>query len=310
MRKVFLIITIVVSCSLGACNSSTAKEKSKTTDKNKQAIVDEKYLEWPKYLRTAYCDIYKGNVLPRDLAIIDQVEDYYRMTGDNSTTTDMYCESLSRLVDTLRNEIEYNHYVVFSALMRATALNVFYNKNTFNLEKGKIPTKCDRYSDGMLLPFRWNTSLRDDSLGMEIMSTICFRSSYEALNLFASLNIYFRESDESQLSVLTVTDYIDKTIDSLQLYFTDSNNSVIASYNSDNVDVYIDSTDYKTDGVIRMILPTEYILYALNYSSTMVVEYVGKNGRVELTSFAPIPFKEQIKDCQRLNNLMNTLLKK
>ena len=295
MRKVFLIVTIVVSCCLGACNSSTAKENSKTTDKNKQAIVDEKYLEWPKYLRETYCDVFEWND-PRELAIIDQIEDYYRMMADNSTTTDMYCESLSRLVDTLRNEIEYNHYVVFSALMRATALNVFYTINTFNAEKGKIPTKCDRYSDGMLLPFRWNTSLRDDSLGMEMMSTTCFRNSYEALNLFALLNIAFRESEESQLSMLIVTDYIDKTIDSLQLYFTDLNDSVIARYNSENVDVYIDSTDYKTDGVIRMILPTEYILYALNHSNTMVVEYVGKNGRVKLTSFAPIPFKEQIKE--------------
>jgi hypothetical protein len=59
-----------------------------------------------------------------------------------------------------------------------------------------------------------------------------------------------------------------------------------------------------------MILPTEYILYALNHSNTMVVEYVGKNGRIKFISFAPVSFKEQIKDCPRLNNLMNTLLKK
>ena len=303
MKRFAFLITITFVCCFYSCNSSTKESETKKT------IVDEKYLEWPKYLRATYCDIFKEND-PRELAIIDQIEDYYRMMADNSTTTDMYSESLSRLVDTLRNEIEYNHYVVFSALMRATALNVFYNINTFNAEKGKIPTKCDRYSDGMLLPFRWNTSLRDDSLGMEMMSTACFQSSYEALNRFALLNIAFRESEESQLSMLIVTDYIDKTIDSLQLYFTDLNDSVIARYNSENVDVYIDSTDYKTDGVIRMILPTEYILYALNHSNTMVVEYVGKNGRVKLTSFAPIPFKEQIKDCPRLNNLMNTLLKK
>lgn len=161
----------------------------------------------------------------------------------------------------------------------------------------------------MLLPYIWNTSLRDDSLGMEMMSTTCFQSSYEALNRFALLNVAFLESKESQLSALTIVNSIDKTIDSLQLYFTDLNDSVIALYNSENVDVYIDSTDYK-DGVISMVMPAEYVLYALNYSNTMVVEYIGKGGRIKFISFAPILFKEQIKDCPRLNKLMNTFLKK
>ena len=129
MRKLFLIITIVLSCCLGACNIDTAKENSETTDKNKQAIVDEKYLELPKLLREVYCNIFEEND-PRDLAIIDQIEDYYRMMADNSTSIDMYCKSLSRLVDTLKNEIDHFYSTSgFSLLMRVTALNVFYNKN-------------------------------------------------------------------------------------------------------------------------------------------------------------------------------------
>ena len=342
MRKVFLIVTIVVSCCLGACNSSTAKENSKTTDKNKQAIVDEKYLEWPKYLRETYCDVFEWND-PRELAIIDQIEDVYLMVADTTVDAELFCKSLSRLITTLRNEIKNNtEYFGFTNLLRATAIDLFYSSGFFGYSFEEISAFLENKC-GCIIPYddlfyMWSTSA-DKEIGQEIMTTTCFAYPEYAMRHFVRLTLSSSDFGNKGIAELMIvnmdtTNYDVKftfeategsilfTWDTKDIYKDSSNKYIICdtSYLMNNNDIYknssspqifVDTTQYN-EGMLRILFPIEPILDLMTRSNLVIVELQTSQDLqpVEIYTYAPLFFDFQIvMRCPMLMEVMNKVKK-
>lgn len=262
---------------------------------------EEEEIWWPDFLRETYSQVFRLND-PRDIAIIKQVEDFYRLAADTNAAIDSYCESMCNLIDTLESQIKYNHHFEFVQLMRATVQNLWHRNLLYDERKSECGCSLDNLIMG--LENTWNISLCNDSLEQDVMSTSSFERSYDAIDHFITLNVAVSNGGKLKISELIVANYIDTTIDSLQCFFMDENDSIIGVLNAETV--YVDSTDYNA-GLLRMIIPTEDILYLLNQSKVMIIQYNAKNKPIEIISLAPWMFNEQVKDCPRLRAVMNEI---
>lgn len=283
--KRFLIL-ILSAFLLSACGSNSKPQ-------------EEEDIWWPDFLRDTYCQVFRLNH-PRDIAIINQVEDFYRLAADTNTTINSYCESMCNLIDTLESQIKHNHHLEFVQLMRATVQNLWHRNLLYDERKSECGCSLARMTLG--LENIWNISLSNDSLEQDVMSTSSFERSYDAIDRFMTLNVAVSNGGKRKISELIVANYIDTTIDSLQCFFMDETDSIIGVLNDETV--YVDSTDYYA-GQLRMIIHTEDILYLLNQSKVMIIQYYAKDKPIEIISLAPWMFNEQVKDCPRLMALMN-----
>ena len=224
------------------------------------------------------------------------------MAADTNAAIDSYCESMCNLIDTLESQIKYNHHFEFVQLMRATVQNLWHRNLLYDERKSECGCSLDNLIMG--LENTWNISLCNDSLEQDVMSTSSFERSYDAIDRFITLNVAVSNGGKLKISELIVANYIDTTIDSLQCFFMDENDSIIGVLNEETV--YVDSTDFNA-GLLRMIIPTEDILYILNQSKVMIIQYNAKDKPIEIISLAPWMFNDQVKDCPRLMALMNEI---
>lgn len=274
MRRILYIVFPVILFS--ACKSSNNTEKD---------------YGWPEYVRDVTREINIHD--ERRLAIIDQIDDFYKLIEDTTTPADKLCHSLNRLEDTLEYVIKHDYEFEFNLLMRATAFRIHHR---LLVEDERIQ-QCGRY---LGIEDYWNTSLCNDSLDMDVMSVSWFRASSEAGNRFAILNV--ATARENQVSELIVENLIDYSLNDIECIFTRFDSVIVGVINSKTASV--DSSEL-SNGLIRMMFNTSDIVNILSQSDIMEVRYSTNGENVEMTSLAPFFFNEQAKDCPRLMAAMN-----
>jgi len=262
-----------------ACKSSNNSEEEYT---------------WPEYVRDVAREI---NIHDnRRLAIIDQIDDFYKLVEDTTTPAGILCHSLNRLEDTLEYVIRHDYEFEFNLLMRATAFRIHHR---LLVEDERIQ-QCGRY---LGIEDYWNTSLCNDSLDMDVMSVSWFRASTEAGNRFAILNV--AAAGENLVSELIVENLIDYSLDNVECIFT-CDSVIVGVINSETTSV--DSSEM-SNGLIRMMFHTSYIANLLSQSDAMIVRYTTNGETIEMMSLAPFFFNEQVKECPRLVAVMNENVK-
>lgn len=277
MRRILYIVFLFILFS--ACKSSNNSEEEYT---------------WPEYVRDVAREI---NIHDnRRLAIIDQIDDFYKLVEDTTTPAGILCHSLNRLEDTLEYVIRHDYEFEFNLLMRATAFRIHHR---LLVEDERIQ-QCGRY---LGIEDYWNTSLCNDSLDMDVMSVSWFRASTEAGNRFAILNV--AAAGENLVSELIVENLIDYSLDNVECIFT-CDSVIVGVINSETTSV--DSSEM-SNGLIRMMFHTSYIANLLSQSDAMIVRYTTNGETIEMMSLAPFFFNEQVKECPRLVAVMNENVK-
>lgn len=273
--KKFLYI-VLITFLFSSCKSSNNTEED---------------YSWPEYVRdvTREINIHDN----RRLAIIDQIDDFYKLFEDTTISVDILCSSLNRLEDTLAYVIQHDYEFEFNLLMRATAFRIHHR---LLLEDERIQ-QCRRY---LGIEDYWNTSLCNDSLNMDVMSVSWFRASPEAGNRFAVLNV--AAAGENLVSELIVENLIDYSLDDVECIFTYSDSVIVGVINSKTASV--DSSEM-SNGLIRMMFHTSDIVNILSQSDAMIVRYTTNGETVEMMSLAPLFFNEQVKECPKLVALMD-----
>ena len=251
--------------------------------------TEEEYT-WPEYVRDVAREI---NIHDnRRLAIIDQIDDFYKLFEDTTSSADILCGSLNRLEDTLEYVIRHDYEFEFNLLMRATAFRIHHR---LLVEDERIQ-QCGRYFG---IEDYWNTSLCNDSLNMDVMSVSWFRASHEAGNRFAILNV--AAAGENMVSELIVENLVDYSLDDVECIFT-CDSVIVGVINSETASV--DSSEV-SNGLIRIMFHTSDIVNLLNQSDAMIVRYTTNGETVEMMSLAPFFFNEQVKECPRLMALLD-----
>lgn len=276
MKNILILAVSIIL--LSACNS--AKK------------VGERDLSWPNYVRKIARDMNCND--KRRLAIIDQIDNFYKLVEDTTTSADVLCQSLKRLDDTLEYVILNDFQFEFTMLMRATE----YQISEKLMAEDDRTKQCSR---SLGISDYWNTAYCSDSLDMDVMSVSWFGSLDMFRDRFAILNVMTTE--DVSLSELIVENLVDYSMDSLECLFATSDLTIIGVINAETAYI-VDSSDMH-NGLIRMIVPTIDVLDVLEESDIMLVRYLANGNWVALPTYAPHFFNYQVKGCPRLVAMMN-----
>ncbi len=282
MKKFSFIALYVVT--LVACGTS------------KKVAEDNGVVRWPDFLREWAAD-YEINT-PQRMAVIDQIDTLYQLVEDSTKNTDLLCEKLCSMQNTISDAIVHDSSLVFPLMMRATARN-FYGRianNPWLLEMG---CGCN-VLDYLVADAVWYTSSREN---LDIMYTTFIGLSWQVPERFATLMLAKEDGSELSTAILLVYNYTDTIIDNLQITFIDPTGEVFERLTED--DTYVDSPE---KGIKRMMLPPYLVMNALVNNGTIAISYDTPQDTPRMVGFPHIYFKDQIEDCPRLKQILNQAL--
>ena len=118
------------------------------------------------------------------------------------------------------------------------------------------------------------------------------------------VNIIFSKSDNDKkvYAEMIFTNFIDTTMDNLDVFFLHDKDTVLALTNDDIL--YVENSDAYA-GVKRALVSPFFLFDAMLTTNTIIVSYDTPNEHIEYISFPQIHFGEQVKACPRLMSLMN-----
>ena len=278
MKKFIYLISGLVL--LASCSSA-----QKTTDNS------EKTTTWQGVLRM-WCNEYEINDAQR-LAVVDQIISVFDMIDDTTISAEQLEEPICKMKENIEQVIDTDGYFEFVQMMRATARNLAGRM----VNDSRLLSDCAfelTLIDGM-----WQTFSNDS---IDFMATSLFYNSWQAMA--RKVNIIFSKSDNDKkvYAEMIFTNFIDTTMDNLDVFFLHDKDTVLALTNDDIL--YVENSDAYA-GVKRALVSPFFLFDAMLTTNTIIVSYDTPNEHIEYISFPQIHFGEQVKACPRLMSLMN-----
>lgn len=252
---------------------------------------------WPNFLREWAADYEIDD--PRRLDVINLIDTVYRLADDSTADRKLLCNKMCQLKDELVDVITHDPSRMFSLMMRATARNLS-GKLIDNPWLMKMDCSCE-LMDYPLIETYWYTSSKE---GFDIMHYNFLPRSWQAPYRFAGIALTKEDGNELTPAALLVFNWMDTTINNLQLTFKDENGAVVERFTEK--DVYVDSSNVD-GGAKMMLLPIDLLMRALAVKGVVSVTYETANETVEMIGFPNLFFAEQIENCPRLKRIFKEI---
>ena len=251
---------------------------------------------WPNYLRSLATEFEFNDV--QHYAIIDQIDTLYSLIDDSSSDSELLCEKICWLQNTISDVIVHDSVVGFQLMMRATARNML-GKIYVNPRLLDLDCACNQL-DYFTIDAQWFVHSGEKS---DLMSTAILGASWQMPDCFANLMLTKKDDSELALTYLVVFNFSDSVINNLQITFTDKDGAIMDRLTEE--DTYIDESDTCTK---IMALPPYVVMENLANDGSITISFENKHETVKLIGFPHVYFMEQIKECPRLKEVLKQAL--
>ena len=251
-------------------------------------------VRWPDFLREWAAD-YEINDSQR-LSLINLIDSVYYFFEDSTQAVEAHSNQVCRMVDRVADVIANDSVFEFTLMMRATMSNFLW----YASQDDRF-YQCDCSGESVSRFMAWQTFYSTD---VELMCLTIIPTSWQAPWHFANIILTAGKDGEDPLSSFVITNYEDFQMDSIQITFYDSVNTVLGVLYEN--DVYVDSTN-AAGGVKTMLMPYKYLMYMLSQSLFVDVSYKTKEGWYSMQGAPGASFKEQIEDCPRLKEALDQI---
>ena len=281
---IFLILAIicVVSVAFSACTSP-----QKTAEETKE-------VRWPNFLRDWAAD-YEINDSQR-LSLIDLIDSVYCFLEDSTQSVEVHSNQVCRMIDRMADVLANDSAFEFTLMMRATADN-FWSQTP----RDERILQCDCSSESISRLMDWQTVCYTD---VELMCYTIIPTSWQAPWHFTNVILTIGKDDEEPLASFVITNYENIQMDSVQIAFYDSTNTILDVVYED--EVYVDSSN-AAGGVKTLLMPYNYLIQMLSYSMALDVTYKTPEGWYSMRGFPQMKFKKNLNDCPRLKKVFDQI---
>ena len=243
----FAIILLCIAA-FSACASS------------KKPAEETQQVRWPNFLREWAAD-YEINDSQR-LSLINLIDSVYCFLEDSTQSVEVHSNQVCRMIDRMADVIATDSAFEFTLMMRATADN-FWSQTS----RDERIIQCDCSSESISRLMDWQTVCYTD---VELMCYTIIPTSWQAPWHFANVILTIGKDDEEPLASFVVTNYENIQMDSVQIAFYDSTNTVLDVVCED--EVYVDSSN-AAGGVKTLLMPYYYLIQMLSHSMALDVTY-------------------------------------
>ena len=251
-------------------------------------------VRWPDFLR-GWAAEYEINDNQR-LSLINLIDSVYYFFEDSTQPVEAHSDQVCRMIDHMADVIANDSVFEFTLMTRATMSNfLWYASHDDRFYQ------CDCSGESVSRLMAWQTFYSTD---VELMCFTIISTSWQAPWHFANIILTAGKDGENPLSSFVIINYEDFQMDSIQITFYDSVNTVLdVLYENE---VYVDSTN-AAGGVKTMLMPYKYLMQMLSQSLFVDVSYKTKEGWYSMQGAPGASFKEQIEDCPRLKRALDEL---
>ena len=252
-QRIFTKFAIILLCIVAYLACATPP---KTAEETKQ-------VRWPNFLRD-WAAGYDINDSQR-VSLINLIDSVYYLFEDSTQSVEAHSGQVCRMIDRMADVIANDSVFEFTLMMRATASNFL-----FQASQDDRFYQCNCSGESISRFVEWQTVSSTD---IELMCYTIIPTSWQAPWHFANVILTAGKDDEEPLSSIVITNYEDIRMESIQITFYDSVNTVLdVVYENE---VYVDSTN-AAGGVKTLLMPYKYLMYALSQSLFVDVTYKTK----------------------------------
>lgn len=270
----FAIILLCIAA-FSACTTS-----QKTDEENQQ-------VRWPDFLRDWAAD-YEINDSQR-LSLINLIDSVYYFLEDSTQSVEAHSDQVCRMLDRMADVIANDSAFEFTLMMRATADNFWAQS-----PRDERILQCDCSSESISRLMDWQTVYSTD---VELMCYTITPDPWQTPWHFANMILTIGKDDEDPLASFVITNFQDYKMDSVQIAFYDSTNTVVDVLYED--EVFVDSSN-AAGGVKTLLMPYKYLIRMLSHSTDVIVSYKTTEGWYSMRGFPQKNFKKNLNNCPRL----------
>ena len=254
---------------------------------HKKAAEETQQVRWPDFLRSWAAD-YEINDSQR-LSLINLIDSVYYFLEDSTQSVEAHSDQVCRMLDRMAEVIANDSAIEFTLMMRATADNFWAQS-----PRDERILQCDCSSESISRLMDWQTVYSTD---VELMYYTITPDPWQTPWHFANMILTIDKDGEDPLASFVITNFQDYKMDSVQIAFYDSTNTVVDVLYED--EVFVDSSS-AAGGVKTLLMPYKYLIRMLSHSTDVIVSYKTTEGWYSMRGFPQKNFKKNLNNFPRL----------